>query len=270
MHFHDFHSRLLHQLTYNKLWELRFVFLDPSRHVTRDPKALGPQCAATMSSKTPIELPGDQNKVRKRAQSGGQQQGTNIEGHRKRNLANQRNYRNRQKQYVEELEQKLRQYEREGVAATETIQQAARRVQHENAELRRMMEMHTGWSQAEIDYRLAHAPIHGTEIRAHVGHSSDLQAQPAWSHLPQHHNRMSAFNGQQGHSDRSTIASASSDQPPTPKDTISCEDAAAILADFRCQGDVDLIRGELGCAPLPEYQCSISHRDLFARMADST
>lgn len=46
----------------------------------------------------------------------------------KRNLVNQRNFRSRRKQYVTELEQKLQQYEREGVAATQRVQQAARLV----------------------------------------------------------------------------------------------------------------------------------------------
>jgi hypothetical protein len=241
-----------------------------------------------MSSKTLTEVQGDQAKVRKRAQSATQPT-NNIEGHRKRNLANQRNYRNRQKQYVEELEQKLRVFERDGVVATESVQQAARRVQQENAELRRMLESHLGWSSSEIDYRLIQGPYPPPRARAFTHHGTDFHTQPAalskthhhefrddaasmpWLTAPVPYPQTHSLHANPGLSDRATTTSASSsDQPATPKDTISCEDAAAILADFRSQGDVDLIKGELGCASMPDYRCNISHCDFFAKLADST
>lgn len=230
-----------------------------------------------MSSKVLAESSGNPAVGRKRAQTATSTlPPTNVEGHRKRNLANQRNYRNRQKQYVEELEEKLRLYESEGVAATESVQQAARRVQQENAGLRRLLQAHLGWGTHEIDQRLSQGNERGIEQRPSAQREpANLRGDylpMAWSTTT--HSDSCDTNPTYpiyGRNERAaTISASSSEQPYTPKDTISCEDAAAILAEFRSQGDLDLIKGELGCTPILDFQCSISHRDLFAKMADST
>lgn len=228
------------------------------------------------------------------------QQVTPVESHRKRNLANQRNYRNRQKQYVDELEQRLRAYEREGAEATESVQRAARRVHEENAALRRLIYAHLGWGPHQVDDRLLREHRH-LELTAHPAHHplEALQApneqgrsnftapgpvfrnggpgvveeaydtkiepllSPGWRGVHVQYDRSDMPYSKREHD--GPIA-----HPSTSKDSISCEDAAAILAEFRSQGDVDLIKGELGCAPIPDRECTISHRDLFARLADST
>lgn len=56
-----------------------------------------------------------------------------------RNTVNQRRLRERRKEYIEELERKVRTYEQNGVQATETMQKAARLVVEENKVLRRML-----------------------------------------------------------------------------------------------------------------------------------
>lgn len=53
----------------------------------------------------------------------------------------------------------------------------------------------------------------------------------------------------------------------TTKDTLSCEDAVAILGGFRAQESLELLREELGCAPASA--CSISHGALFEKMDSS-
>lgn len=228
------------------------------------------------------------------------QQASPVENHRKRNLANQRNYRNRQKQYVDELEHRLRAYEREGAEATESVQRAARRVHEENLALRRLLQAHLGWSPQEVDARLLHEP-HDLQLMPHSGlhpleteqapsamgiynttapsttfqtdaprtvrQSFDTKLEPLhsprWWDNSVRYDPLKVVYPRYEHDDSVTHTS-------TLKDSISCEDAAAILAEFRSQGDLDLIKGELGCAPTRDRECNISHRDLFAKLADST
>lgn len=64
---------------------------------------------------------------------------------RKRNLVNQRNFRSRRKQYIEELEGKVQAYERQGVAASQQVQDAARALIAENDALRSIIFQHLGW-----------------------------------------------------------------------------------------------------------------------------
>ena len=228
------------------------------------------------------------------------QQASPVENHRKRNLANQRNYRNRQKQYVDELEHRLRAYEREGAEATESVQRAARRVHEENAALRRLLQAHLGWSPEEVDDRLLHE-YHDLRLMSHPGYHP-VQAGQTPSGVGKHKPTSSGTTFQadpprtirQGYDtkieplpsprwwgnsvqyDRPKVAypkyeyDDSVAHPPALKDSISCEDAAAILAEFRSQAELDLIKGELGCAPTRDRECNISHRDLFAKLADST
>lgn len=69
---------------------------------------------------------------------------------RKRNLVNQRNFRFRRKQYIEELEARVQDFERQGIAATQQVQEAGRRHAAENAVLRRQLEEQLGWSPEQI------------------------------------------------------------------------------------------------------------------------
>ena len=88
---------------------------------------------------------------------------------------NQRRSRARRKEYVEDLEQRLRQFERHGVEATTEVQTAARKVARENVLLRALL-VTKGVSNNEIDEYLrakpynpdiipapAKAPISGSE-----------------------------------------------------------------------------------------------------------
>lgn len=73
-----------------------------------------------------------------------------LEDQRQRNLINQRNFRSRRKQYVVELEQKIRAYEQAGVGATKQVQAAAQAVAAENTVLRTLVRAQLGWSEQEL------------------------------------------------------------------------------------------------------------------------
>ncbi|KAH5998030.1 hypothetical protein HBI68_160320 [Parastagonospora nodorum] len=63
---------------------------------------------------------------------------------------NQRRSRNRRKELIDELQGRIQKYEREGVAATQEMQRAARKVAEENARLRSLLAHH-GILQDEVD-----------------------------------------------------------------------------------------------------------------------
>jgi hypothetical protein len=67
-----------------------------------------------------------------------------------RNRENQRASRARRKGYIEDLEQRVRTYERDGAIATVEVQSAARRVAEENFWLRQMLSVH-GHAKNDVD-----------------------------------------------------------------------------------------------------------------------
>ena len=77
---------------------------------------------------------------------------TPRQNNRKRNLVNQRNFRSRRKQYVEELEQRINSFEREGIVATQWVQEVARKLNAENAILRQLvLQRSAGWTTEDLD-----------------------------------------------------------------------------------------------------------------------
>ncbi|EXJ74499.1 uncharacterized protein A1O5_02795 [Cladophialophora psammophila CBS 110553] len=67
-----------------------------------------------------------------------------------RNRLNQRNFRARRQAYVQELEQRIRKLESDGVRATQEVQAAAQRVDRENRLLRRLLETRFGVDSHQI------------------------------------------------------------------------------------------------------------------------
>jgi hypothetical protein len=63
---------------------------------------------------------------------------------------NQRRSRMRQKEHIEELKQRIAEFERRGIEATIEVQRAARRVANENQLLRDLLTMH-GVSQEQVE-----------------------------------------------------------------------------------------------------------------------
>jgi hypothetical protein len=93
----------------------------------------------------------------------------------KANLArirdNQRRSRARRKEYLQELENRLRQCELQGIEASSEIQLAARRVADENKKLRGLLAQH-GVADESIDVYLQSSPTCDTVLGNHLGSSS--------------------------------------------------------------------------------------------------
>jgi len=190
------------------------------------------------------------------------------QNHKQRNLANQRNFRSRRKEYVLELEQKVRDYEREGVVATEKVQHAARSLQAENAALRQLIQQGLGWDAGAVDRYVAHA-VMGGRVEPLLQPTTQFHAGPQLHIEPKCEDYDYATSRWQG-SDYYGSSVPATSESTTPGDAMSCEDAATILAEFRAQAvDLELIKRELGCEPVNDCRCSISHGALFAKMADS-
>ena len=71
-----------------------------------------------------------------------------------RNRENQRRSRERRQAYIQDLEQRVRDYERKGVQATAAVQVAARKVADENVRLRSLLTLH-GVEGIEVEAYLA-------------------------------------------------------------------------------------------------------------------
>jgi hypothetical protein len=91
---------------------------------------------------------------------------------------NQRRSRNRKKELIEELQERVQQYERQGIAATLDMQRAARRVTDENLRLRSLLARH-GVLQDEVESYLKSFDNGGASINdpiAPAQHASEMAA----------------------------------------------------------------------------------------------
>lgn len=73
-----------------------------------------------------------------------------------RNRMNQRAFRSRKQEYVRELEEQVRTFQKEGVKATQEVQVAARHVALENTLLRKFVKVYAKCSDRDIDLLLVH------------------------------------------------------------------------------------------------------------------
>jgi hypothetical protein len=79
-----------------------------------------------------------------------------------RNRENQRASRARRKDYIEDLERRVRQFERDGAAATVEVQSAARKVAEENFWLRSLLSQ-SGVGKDEVDDYVERNRMHTTQ-----------------------------------------------------------------------------------------------------------
>ncbi|KAK4231374.1 hypothetical protein QBC38DRAFT_246971 [Podospora fimiseda] len=140
-----------------------------------------------------------------------------------RNLArirdNQRRARARKKEYVEELEQRIREFEQQRVQATTEVQIAARKVVEENRKLRELLRLH-GVSEGSIE-----------EYLVAGGDNRTLQPQhPRRSDKPRSHQHQSSKTVDEEH------------------DEHDCS-AAADLISLMTGANPHEVRASLGCAP---------------------
>lgn len=187
-----------------------------------------------------------------------------LETQKTRNKLNQRAFRQRRQQRVQELEDKLRQYEAAQLNATQQMQQAARVVAAENEMLRDVLKQRLGIGEREIeDLRREWIRGNGTifwESRAFNsrGENAD-RIQTAQDdgrriesvRLPA--SGQSDTCGELPHvrcCDRTSDATNQkliSNQPAESSVFMSCEKAAEILSSIRTQDEYYDVRARLGC-----------------------
>ncbi|KAF2751683.1 hypothetical protein M011DRAFT_2260 [Sporormia fimetaria CBS 119925] len=113
---------------------------------------------------------------------------------------NQRRSRMRRKELIDHLQAEVKRYELEGVKATQQMQQAARKVAHENIRLRSLLAAY-GVSQDEVDsylrstghpgvelhpnahlqtFKANHTKITTGRARSHTLHDADSQVPAPW------------------------------------------------------------------------------------------
>lgn len=81
-----------------------------------------------------------------------------------RNRNNQRAFRSRRQDYIRGLEEQVRNFQREGIKATQEVQIAARSVAVENTLLRKLLKAYAQFSDQKIDALLVHMREEGADI----------------------------------------------------------------------------------------------------------
>lgn len=255
-----------------------------------------------------------------------------------RNRMNQRAFRSRRQEYVRELEEQVRHFQREGVKATQEVQVAARNVAMENALLRKFVRAYAKCSDHDIDMLLANmrdgnadvpcglCTERDANIRVKSQQLSTADIASGTASLHTNPERVSADScrkslttitpsletsydaqrlselvptGSAGSSDKivpqrsilaqaedhrlppTTPTSANTDRKPLPsiagpqqeashckrpEDSISCEEAATIIAGLRMR-NAEEAREELGCAP--QGPCHIKNIALLQLMNET-
>ncbi|KAH7120885.1 hypothetical protein B0J11DRAFT_438128, partial [Dendryphion nanum] len=148
---------------------------------------------------------------------------------------NQRRSRARRKDLIEQLQNRVHEFEIKGVSATQEMQRAARKVDQENTRLRALLSLH-GISHEEVDTYLRSFD----EIRDRLDSSTVVA-----------NNLLPVQDGVLEVKNTSTCFCAPTtrvrDQSPNSGLEISCETAATIIADMRGDGDKERVRASLGC-----------------------
>jgi hypothetical protein len=210
-----------------------------------------------------------------------------IEEQTTRNRVNQRNFRSRRQQYIKELEDKVRHYERAEVEATSRIQAAARLIAQENEILRHLVRDSTGCNDHELNQYLSLALQHSSrqdhdytvpEIRRPL-----VPIPQTTSPNPLIHGTMPTTQQQLTTPNRSSLISRSSPQYQSKFDdpiqqnsenpdkrqgsSMSCEEAALIISSISSVRDPKDIREQLGCRTTGT--CHVENMEVFQVMGDS-
>lgn len=172
---------------------------------------------------------------------------------------NQRRSRARRKEYIQDVERRLAEYEQRGIEATQEMQAAARNVAMENSRLRMM---------------LAQRGVHEHEIQDFFHHCDQSQ------HAHQNVDRLAVL-ADASCCDTSSVGTAtpSESKPPSLVDTndstpatsesaspmlMSCSAAAQIIADMQGMHESSTpaqVRASLGCKN--ECECLVKNTLLF-------
>ncbi|KAL9102695.1 MAG: hypothetical protein Q9163_002186 [Psora crenata] len=173
---------------------------------------------------------------------------------------NQRRARARQKEYIQDLEAKLQNYERKGVEATIEVQNAARSVAEENVRLRAEVES-LRQENAQLKELLGDEGCGGIQAKAtDYGGLMLTDDNGVTQRLQQ--DKTTCSNKTTGIDCGFTSTSMT-----LMDDTSSCEYAAHIITSMRADVTTDDIRAELGCADEQEFKsCRVDNGTLFLAM----
>lgn len=188
----------------------------------------------------------------------------------------QRASRARKRELVESLRARIAEYERQGVQATLEMQQAARAVAEENAQLRKLLALR-GVGQAEIDAFLQRGEVTHTGQLAPT-HSRAAEPQLAGPPHPIAHSRNVA--GGQTLVGASVVSDQTKAAGPTCSDADSaarlplrsmletpCDNATAILVQVRGDESEVSIRKALGC--IGPGSCVVRNTKLLQLMEEA-
>ena len=215
-----------------------------------------------------------------------QEQSSDQTSPKTRNTINQRQSRARRKTYVSELEAKVRFFESSGVQASREVQVAAQQVVEDNRRLRWILQQRFGVDERELALLLsdqsqqvevgrgqeaARCPRCGTNVP--IPQAQDLsQAQHEGSGFVYQQSQLpsppytepesqSRYAKQEPNHVSMAVPLQNSDQhseyQPQPKNTMLCEEAAAIIASMRGSiDDTQEVCHELGCPP-NQTKCNV-------------
>ncbi|PYI34528.1 hypothetical protein BP00DRAFT_390141 [Aspergillus indologenus CBS 114.80] len=203
---------------------------------------------------------------------------------------NQRRSRARRKEYLQDLEQRLRKFELLGVQATQEVQAAGRKLAIENAHLRSLLRLH-GVSDQQVQEYLTGQSTHLNPPACRPEAVSEARS-PARKCLPSTlgndgvslqsitstlapsspatHQQRALFDVQPlGRELPATIDESrydSSESSPTSRyqsagQSTPCETAAGIIQSMRSYYDARDIRSELGCQS--DTNCMVRNMDIF-------
>ncbi|CAI9635412.1 unnamed protein product [Alternaria burnsii] len=143
---------------------------------------------------------------------------------------NQRRSRNQRKELIQDLQRRVQEYEAQGIAATQEMQRAARKVADENARLRSLLSSR-GVAHEEIEAYLRSFDAASTPNHSSANRYALPVSRPPIVAIPA----------------ASSPGYMASPQSLDSGLLISCETAASIIAEMRGDGDTQRIRASLGC-----------------------
>ncbi|KAH6843932.1 hypothetical protein B0T12DRAFT_457997 [Alternaria alternata] len=159
---------------------------------------------------------------------------------------NQRRSRNQRKELIQDLQRRVQEYEAKGIAATQEMQRAARKVADENARLRSLLSSR-GVAHEEIE-----AYLRSFDAASTPNHSSANRYALPVSRPP-----VLAIPAASSFGCFCPPSSAPQQQSLDSGLLISCETAASIIAEMRGDGDRQRIRASLGCHG--DKECSVKN-----------
>ncbi|EGP82396.1 uncharacterized protein MYCGRDRAFT_51617 [Zymoseptoria tritici IPO323] len=156
-----------------------------------------------------------------------------------RNRENQRRLRERRREYTQDLEERLQQFEKKGIEATILVQRAARTVARENRLLRELLHS-KGISEAEINQHVNYMIRPAAMKEEHVS----TLCLASLEHIKVDAQDQSYYPSR----NTSPIASPFPTSGRSNNDEMDCEEAARVITSLRGKVDPEALWPQLGCS----------------------